>query len=94
VSEKDLGDAKTGIVLTDLVTNYKAEGFLFDRLVVESSIGEVYPKGFRMFHRVSTKDNRLIALAEVGVIGFNYKKRGLAKLPEQFLSSCAKLMVS
>jgi acyl-CoA thioesterase FadM len=94
VSEKDLGDAKTGIVLTDLVANYKAEGILFDRLVVESSIGEVHARGFRMFHRVSTKDNRLIALAEAGIIAFNYKKRILAKIPEQLLSALAKLMIS
>lgn len=94
VSEKDLGDATTGVVLTDLVVNYKAEGTLFDRLVVESSISELHARGFRMFHRVATKDNRLIALAEAGIIAFDYKKRKLAKLPEYFLSSCAGLMIS
>ncbi|MGW8325161.1 MAG: thioesterase family protein, partial [Desulfobacterales bacterium] len=41
VSEYDLGDGKTGILLADLIANYKEESFLFDKLSVESSIGEV-----------------------------------------------------
>ena len=68
--ETNLGDGKTGILLTDLAVNYKGEGFLFDKLIVESTIGELRPKGFRMFHRITTEQNRLIALAETGIVAF------------------------
>jgi len=91
VSEKDLGDGKTGIVIADLAVNYKRQGLLFDLIIVESSIGEVHPRGFRMFHRVSTETNRLIALAETGIISFNYQEALLAKIPEQFLTSLENL---
>jgi len=90
-SEKDLGDGKTGIVVADLVVNYKGQGLLFDPLIVESSIGEVHPRGFRMFHRVSTEQNRLIALAETGIVAFNYQETVLARIPEQFLISLENL---
>jgi len=84
--EDNLGDGKTGILLTDLVVNYKEEGLLFDKIVVESSIGEVRPKGFRIFHRISTEHNRTIALAETGIVGFDYKNRRVTKIPESFVS--------
>ena len=90
-SENNLGDGKTGILLADLIVNYKGESFLFDRLSVESSIGEVRSKGFRMFHRITAKQGRLIALAETGIVAFNYQKGKVAKIPESFSSKISKL---
>ncbi|MFC1567497.1 thioesterase family protein [Thermodesulfobacteriota bacterium] len=76
-------------MLTDLAVNYKGEGFLFDKLIVESTIGELRPKGFRMFHRITTEQNRLIALAETGIVAFDYHKRKVAPIPESFVSKIA-----
>ena len=52
LSEGNLGDNKTGIIMTDFVTNLKAEGFMFDELEVHTHIGEVTRTGFRFFHKV------------------------------------------
>jgi YbgC/YbaW family acyl-CoA thioester hydrolase len=62
-SELDLGDGETGIIMSDLVVNYKAEASMFDELLIETQVGELNRKGFRMFHRV-TKGRTLIALME------------------------------
>ena len=90
-SENNLGDGKTGILLADLIVNYKGESFLFDKLSVESSIGEVRSKGFRMFHRITTDQGRLIALAETGIVAFNYHKRKVVRIPELFVSKISDL---
>lgn len=90
-SEKNLGDGKTGILLSDLVVNYKGEGFLFDMLIVESGIGELGTKGFRMFHRISTRQNRAIALAETGFVAFSLKKRKVVRIPELFIHRISDL---
>lgn len=90
-SENNLGDGKTGILLADLIVNYKGEGFLFDKLSVESSIGEVGSKGFRMFHRITAEQGRLIALAETGIVAFNYQKRKVVRIPESFVSKISNL---
>jgi acyl-CoA thioesterase FadM len=90
-SENNLGNGKTGILLADLVVNYKGEGFLFDKLVVESSIGEVRSKGFRMFHRITAAQGRLIALAEAGIVAFDYQKRNVVRIPEPFFSKISSL---
>ena len=90
-SENDLGDGKTGILLADLIVNYREESFLFDKLSVESSIGEVRSKGFRMFHKITAEQGRLIALVETGLVAFNYQKRKIARVPESFVSKIRKL---
>ena len=90
-SENNLGDGKTGILLGDLIVNYKGESFLFDKLGVESSIGEVRSKGFRMFHRITAAQGKLIALAETGIIAFNYHERKVARIPESFVSKISDL---
>jgi acyl-CoA thioesterase FadM len=91
VSEKNLGDGETGILLTDLVVNYKGEGFLFDKLTVESGIGELGTKGFRLFHRITTGQNRAIALAETGMVGFNSRERKIVRIPESFIRKISDL---
>ena len=85
-SEHNLGDGMTGVLLADLIVNYMGESFLFDKLCVESSIGEVRTKGFRMFHKITSEQGRLIALAETGVVAFNYEKRKVARIPKSFVS--------
>ena len=90
-SENDLGDGETGILLADLIVNYKGEGFLFNTLSVESGIGDVLSKGFRMFHRITAEPGRLIALAETGIVAFNYQKRKVVRIPESFISNVSDL---
>jgi acyl-CoA thioesterase FadM len=87
-SELDLGDRQTGIIITDLVVNYKAEAFLFDELLIETHIGEVAPKRFRMFHRIR-KDMKLIALVETGFATYNYETKKTTPIPTSFLKCLA-----
>jgi len=60
-------------------------------LGVEGSIGEVRSKGFRMFHRITAEQGRLIALAETGIVAFNYQKRKVVRIPESFISKISDL---
>jgi acyl-CoA thioester hydrolase len=90
-SEHNLGDGETGILMADLIVNYKGEGFLFDRLSVEGSIGKVRSKGFRMFHRITAEQGRVIALAETGIVAYNYQKRKVVRIPESFVSKISDL---
>ncbi len=85
-SEVDLGDGKTGLIMGDLVVNFMQEGFLFDDIVIDSHVGEISRRGFRIFHRM-TKAGQLFALAETGIIAFDYKARRVSPLPEEFLTA-------
>jgi len=84
LSEGNLGDNKTGIIMTDFVANLKAEGFVFDELVVHSHIGELTRTGFRFFHRV-TRGQSLVALVETGFLAFDYITQKVTLVPETFI---------
>ena len=90
LSEIDLGDGQTGIIISDLVVNFKAEAFMFDELLIDTHIGEFSRNGFRMFHRV-TKGQTIVALAETGLTTFNYVSRKVAQVPEKFLKVLAEV---
>ena len=84
-SEMDLGDGQTGIIITDMVVNYKAEAFMFDELLVDTHIGEVSQRGFRMFHRIR-RGAVLIALVETGFLAYNYAGKKTVPVPAAFLN--------
>ena len=83
-SELNLGDGKTGTILSDLVVNYKAEIFLDEIISIESEIAEIEEKGIRIYYRV-VKDGRTAVLAETGHVCFNYVDKSIGKVPEIFI---------
>lgn len=83
-TEMVLGHDQTGIILGDLVVNYRAEGFMFDRLSLDSHLGEIGRNSFRIFHRI-TRNETLIALAETGIVTFNYRERKIVPVPGDFI---------
>ncbi len=87
-SEGNLGDGKTGVIMSDLEVNYRAEAFMFDDLVFENHVGEMTRTGFRLFQRVR-KETTVIALVESGFATFNYETRKIAPVPEAFVKAVA-----
>jgi len=88
LSELDLGDGRTGMVMTDLAVNYKTEGYLFDELLIETHVNEITRTGFRFFHRI-TKGERLVALVDTGFVAFDYAARRVAPVPTAFVKAVA-----
>ncbi|MCL1865243.1 MAG: thioesterase family protein [Spirochaetes bacterium] len=81
LNELNLGDGKTGAVVSDLAVNYKAEIFLDETITVETDIGEIEEKGFRIFYRIS-KNGKTAALAETGHVCFNFLDKKICTVPE------------
>ena len=88
LNEGDLGDGKTGIIMTDLAVSYKAEAFMFDEVLIDTYVGDFSRSGFRIFHRV-TKGQTVVALAETGMSAFDYTLTRVAHMPEAFLKALA-----
>ncbi len=84
--ETNLGDGRTGIIMGDLVVNFKQEGFLFDELTIHSHTDEFSRHGFRLFHKI-TRDDSLLALVETGLVAFDYAERRTTALPAAFLQA-------
>lgn len=85
-TELNLGDGKTGIIMSDLVVNYLDEGFMFDHINVLSHIDEISSASFRIFHNFTKKD-KTIVLAETGIIAFDYSLRRVTEIPDVFVKT-------
>lgn len=84
LSELNLGDNKTGIIMTDLIINYKNQAHLLEKIKVLSDFVEITNIGFRLSHKIIS-ENKVIALAEVGIIAFDYTNNQITELPTTFL---------
>ena len=85
VTEFDLGDQKTGLVVSDVAVNYQGEGALNDDLRIEIAATEIGAVTFRLNHCfTSSKTGSDIALAEIGFVGFDYVSKSPGRLPATF----------
>lgn len=83
LSERNLGDNRVGIIMTDFLVNLKAEGFMFDNLEVHTHVGELTKNGFRFFHKI-TRGESLVALAEAGFLAYDYTGKKVTSVPVKF----------
>jgi acyl-CoA thioesterase FadM len=73
----------------DVVIVYKGEAFAGDVLRFEVAAGDPLRHGFRLFFRVTRpKDGSLIALAENGMVCFDYESRSIQPLPDALKNLC------
>jgi acyl-CoA thioester hydrolase len=72
-----------GLILADLILEYKAEGFYADLLKIEISIAEISRVGFSIYYKVSTAE-KLIAQAKTGMVCFDYDLRKVVSVPTEF----------
>ena len=74
-----------GLIIADLVVNFKAEAFARDQLTIDCRIDEVSQKSFRIFHCVR-RAKLVIALVETGIVAYDYHLRQVSSLPKNFMT--------
>ena len=90
MKESNISDGHIGIIMADLIVNYKAEVFAFEKLTVEMHFGEFDEKSFRIFSRVlKDEGEQLVALVETGFVIYDYLKKSIACMPESFARTIA-----
>jgi len=86
-SEIDCG----GVSLTmgDAAIVYQGEAYAGDELNIEVAAGEPSESGFRLFYRlIRSRDRANIALAETGMVCFDYKAKKIRPLPKAVADIC------
>lgn len=89
VSEYDLGDGKSSIIIGDLAVNYRSQAFWGNELSILTHIGEITGNSFRIFHKIMRGD-ALVALAEIGAVTFSFMEGKKTSVPEKFLKALAE----
>lgn len=86
-TEMDCGGVATTMV--DAAISYQGEAFAGDVLRFEVAAGEAGRIGFRVFFRVTrVSDGKPVALAETGLVCFDYKTHKILALPEAVKAIC------
>lgn len=79
------GPEQIGLIIADLAVNFRAEAYAHQELVIDSQIGEIGEKSFRLFHRVR-REKQIIALVETGLVAYDYQSGKVVALPGQFVN--------
>lgn len=91
LSELSIDGGNLGWVVAELVVNYKAEAFYGDELHIELAVGEIGSKGAEIFHRVVSWDGRVIGVAKVGVVFFDFVSHQAVAVPPVFLELAGRV---
>ena len=86
LSEGNLGDGKTGIIMADLTVSFRAEAFMFDELQIDTHVGELSRTGFRIFHRIR-RGETIVAFAETGMVAFDYATRKIGHVTDTLIAA-------
>jgi len=74
-----------GLIMTDLVVQYKAEAFYGDILTIEVAVQAFSKYGCDFVYRVvNRKKGTEVARAKTGIAFFDYAKRKIVVIPQSF----------
>jgi acyl-CoA thioester hydrolase len=77
-----------GRIYADLAVVYKSESFFGDTLHIDMAIGETSDKGFDLIFRIrSERTGKIVALAKIGVLFFDYETHQVTSIPEGILET-------
>ncbi|MBS9781841.1 MAG: thioesterase family protein [Gammaproteobacteria bacterium] len=70
------------LILKSLSVNYRQEAFRGDKLTFAMTIREVRGSAFTLHYDIHNQHNEAIADADTVLVGFDYGKRKIARLPD------------
>ena len=71
----------TGLIMSDLAVEYKAESFYADKLTISIFVNEVSAAGFDLYYSVVNQNDLIIAKAKTGMVCYNYEKKKVVSIP-------------
>lgn len=80
-SEQNAGGK--GIIMADAILVYKSEIFYGETLSIDVGLTDVQRHGLDVTYKVSS-NGKEVARAKTGIVFFDYEKRTIASMPEEF----------
>jgi acyl-CoA thioester hydrolase len=77
----------TGLLIAELIVQFKAEVFYGEVLEVSISVGEVSNTGFELYYKLCVQRNNatiVVAFAKTGMVCYDYAVKKVAAIPELF----------
>ena len=87
----ELDFAGIGLIMRDVGIEFKSELFYGDTVTVSVTASEFSNLSFDIFYKLVTsgKDGKIVlaAIAKTGMVGYDYKKKKVAAIPDQARTS-------
>jgi acyl-CoA thioester hydrolase len=83
----------TGLILADLVVEFKNESFYGDCIEVTIAVGEISKVSFELYYRLETKRNNepvIVALAKTGMVCYDYAAKKITTVTKKIKDILAK----
>ena len=81
---------KIGTIQTDAAITYKAEIFEHENITISLACTDFNNYGCDFIYRFEKEDGSLAALGKTGIVFFDYIKRSLVSMPEDFTAKVKK----
>ena len=84
----ELNAGGTGIILNELLVEFKNDSFYGDTLNAKIFFGEISKKSFEIYYQLIAlrSENIVIAHAKTGMVCYNYSERKVESIPEKLKS--------
>jgi acyl-CoA thioesterase FadM len=82
-----------GLILADLVLEFKSESFYGDYIEIAIAAGEISKVSFELYYHLCTKRNDktiILALAKTGMVCYDYTAKKVIVIPEKLQAILAK----
>lgn len=81
----ELDFAGVGMIMSDVMIEFKNELFYGDEIIASVAIGEFSKVGFDLFYKLEKEQNNtkiLVATAKTGMVCYDYQKKKVVAVPE------------
>lgn len=81
----ELNAGGIGLIMNELVVEYKNESFYNDQLAISIFCGDITRVSFELYYEISVKRDEthlIIAHAKTGMVGYDYEEKKVAAIPE------------
>ena len=82
----ELDIAGTGLIMSDLVFEFKNESFYGEEIEITISVGDISGVSFDLFYKLATMRNDksiLLAHAKTGMVCYDYDKKKITPIPNE-----------
>lgn len=82
-----------GLILADLILEFKSESFYGDNIEIAIIAGEISKVSFELYYHLCTKRNEksiVLALAKTGMVCYDYAAKKVIAIPEKLQTILAK----
>jgi acyl-CoA thioesterase FadM len=96
IGASELNFFDVSVIMSDVMVQYKSEGFAGDELIFEIGVDDIAERSFDIWYHVFkmlNEEKKEVAIVKTGMMCFDYATRKTANVPNQFKTITNKTII-